>query len=279
VTITEYMDSKPKSLLGFLGVLLLMVAAAGDYLTHINYVMEFSPFYIVPVSFFSWFIGKRASIAVAVIGVVLGFLIRVRTAPRAIAWWEALAWLALYIGASLIVAELKKLYLHERHLSRIDPLTKVENRRALFEAAGRAKSFSDRHDVPLSIAYLDLDGFKKLNDRLGHRAGDKVLAIVAARIRKALRPTDVVGRVGGDEFILILPESDSETALRIIDRVRIDLDQAMQRRRWPVTFSIGLVNFSPPLGSVSEMIRAADQAMYAAKSRRKGRVQQGDIAS
>lgn len=279
MTITEYMDSKPKSLLGFLGMLLLMMAAAGDYLTRINYVMEFSPFYIVPVSFFSWFIGKRASIAVAVIGVVLGFLIRVRMAPRAIAWWEALVWLALYIGASLIVAELKKLYLHERHLSRIDPLTKVENRRALFEAASRAKSFSDRHDVPLSIAYLDLDGFKKLNDRLGHRAGDKVLAIVAAQIRKALRPTDIVGRVGGDEFILILPESDSETALRIIDRVRIDLDQAMQRRRWPITFSIGLVNFSPPLGSVSEMIRAADQAMYAVKSRRKGRLQQGDIAS
>jgi diguanylate cyclase (GGDEF)-like protein len=273
------MDSKPKSLLGFLGVLLLMVVAAGDYLTHINYVLEFSPFYIVPVSFFSWFIGKRASIAVAVIGVVFGFLIRLRTLPGAIAWWDALVWLALYIGASLIVAELRKLYLHERHLSRIDPLTNVENRRALFESASRAKSFSDRHDVPLSIAYLDLDGFKKLNDRLGHRVGDKVLAIVAARIRKTLRPTDVVGRVGGDEFILILPESDSGTALRIIDRVRIDLDQAMQKRRWPVTFSIGLVSFSPPLGSVSEMIRAADQAMYAAKNTGKDRVEQGSIAS
>jgi diguanylate cyclase (GGDEF)-like protein len=177
------------------------------------------------------------------------------------------------------VAELRKLYLHERHLSRIDPLTNVENRRALFESASRAKSFSDRHDVPLSIAYLDLDGFKKLNDRLGHRVGDKVLAIVAARIRKTLRPTDVVGRVGGDEFILILPESDSGTALRIIDRVRIDLDQAMQKRRWPVTFSIGLVSFSPPLGSVSEMIRAADQAMYAAKNTGKDRVEQGSIAS
>lgn len=279
MTITEYMDSKPKSLLGFLGVLLLMVVAAGDYLTHINYVLEFSPFYIVPVSFFSWFIGKRASIAVAVIGVVFGFLIRLRTLPGAIAWWDALVWLALYIGASLIVAELRKLYLHERHLSRIDPLTNVENRRALFESASRAKSFSDRHDVPLSIAYLDLDGFKKLNDRLGHRVGDKVLAIVAARIRKTLRPTDVVGRVGGDEFILILPESDSGTALRIIDRVRIDLDQAMQKRRWPVTFSIGLVSFSPPLGSVSEMIRAADQAMYAAKNTGKDRVEQGSIAS
>jgi diguanylate cyclase (GGDEF)-like protein len=255
------------------------MVAAGDYLTHTYFALEFSPFYIVPVSFFSWFVGKRPGIALAVASVVLGLLIRLRTLPTAIASWDALVWLTLYIGASLIVAELRKLYTHERYLSRIDPLTGVENRRSLFEAARRAKSFSDRHHVPLSIAYLDLDDFKNLNDRLGHRAGDKLLAIVAARIRKALRPTDVMGRVGGDEFILILPESDNETALRIIDRVRIDLDQAMQRRQWPVTFSIGLVSFSPPLGSVSEMIRAADQAMYSAKSRGKNRVERGNIAS
>ena len=85
--------------------------------------------------------------------------------------------------------------------------------------------------------------------------------------------------MGGDEFVLILPESDKLTAARILGRVRIELDQAMQKRRWPITFSIGLVSFSPPLGSVSEMIRAADNAMYAAKSRGKDRVEQRDVAS
>jgi diguanylate cyclase (GGDEF)-like protein len=270
------MDNKPKSMLVALGVLLLIVVAAGDYLTHTYSVLEFSPFYIVPVSFFSWFVGKRAGITLAVASVVLGFLIRLRTLPRPIATWDALVWLALYIGASLIVAELKKLYTHERHLSRIDPLTNIENRRALFEAAARARSLSDRHHAPLSIAYLDLDGFKSFNDRLGHRAGDKLLAIVAMRIKKALRPTDVVGRVGGDEFVLVLPKSDKAMAGRIVDRVRINLDQAMQKHRWPITFSIGLVCFAPPLGPVSEMIRAADKAMYAAKRRA---VEPRDIAS
>ena len=279
MTITEYLDSKPKSVLLVLGVLLLVLVGVGDYLTHTNYVLEFSPFYLVPVSFFSWFIGKRAGIALAVTSVVFGFLIRLSTLPRTIAYWDALVWLALYLSSCLVIAQLKRLYVHERHVSRIDPLTRVENRRALFESAARAKNFSGRLRVPLSVAYLDLDGFKQLNDRLGHSTGDKLLCVVAAGIRKALRPTDVVGRMGGDEFVLILPESDKVTAARILGRVRIELDQAMQKRRWPITFSIGLVSFAPPLGSVSEMIRAADNAMYAAKSRGKDRVEQRDVAS
>jgi diguanylate cyclase (GGDEF)-like protein len=279
VTITEYLDSKPKSMLLALGILLLVVVAGGDYLTHTNYALEFSPVYLVPVSFFSWFIGKRSGIALAVISVVFGFLIRLATLPRAIAFWDALVWLALYVSVSMIVAQLKRLYAHERYVSRIDPLTRVENRRALFESAARAKNFSDRHGVPLSVAYLDLDGFKELNDRLGHRTGDKLLAVVATKIRRALRPTDAIGRIGGDEFVLILPESDRETAAQILSRVRTDLDRAMRNRRWPITFSIGLVSFSPPLRSVSEMIRAADNAMYAAKSAGKDRIEQREVAS
>jgi len=279
VTITEYLDSKPKSLLLALGALLLILVAGGDYLTHTNYPLEFSPVYLVPVSFFSWFIGKRSGIALAVISVAFGFLIRLATLPRAIAFWDALVWLALYISFSMIVAQLKRLYAHERYVSRIDPLTRVENRRGLFESAARVKNFSDRHGVPLSVAYLDLDGFKELNDRLGHRAGDKLLAVVAANIRRALRPTDAIGRIGGDEFVLILPESDRETAALILSRVRTNLDRAMRKRRWPITFSIGLVSFSPPLRSVSEMIRSADDAMYAAKSAGKDRIEQRDVAS
>jgi hypothetical protein len=85
--------------------------------------MEFSPFYLAPVSFFSWFIGKRAGIALAVTSVVFSFLIRLSTLPGAIADWDALVWLALYLSSCLVIAQLKRLYVHERHVSRIDPLT------------------------------------------------------------------------------------------------------------------------------------------------------------
>jgi len=274
VTITEYTDRQPKKLLYLMGAFLLIVVAAGDYLTHTNLILEFSPLYVIPVSFFAWFAGKRAGIFFAAASVSLAFAIRLRHIQRLTAVWDALLWLALYFGTVFILVQLRKLYERERHLSRIDPLTRIENRRALRESADRARSYSERQGLPLSIAFLDLDGFKVLNDKLGHRIGDKLLALTAAVIRKFIRPTDTVARVGGDEFVILLPATTSEDAAQILHRVRHNFEVAMQNKRWPVTISVGLVTFSPPLSSVKEMIQHADAAMYAAKSRGRNQFEQ-----
>jgi diguanylate cyclase (GGDEF)-like protein len=286
MTITEYLGSQSKSVLNTLGMLLFVLVATGDYLTHTNHLLNFSPFYVnfspfyvVPVSFFGWFTGKRAGIAMAVLSVCLAFVVRLRYIPRAIAYWDALVWLALYVSSALMIAQFRRLYDHERYLSRIDPLTRIENRRALLEAAARAKSFSDRQQTPLSIAYLDLDGFKQLNDYLGHASGDQVLLVTATTIRNVVRPTDVVARIGGDEFAILIPGTDTDTAARIMYRVRSELVRAMQDRGWQVTCSIGLASFSPPVASVDDMLRAADQTMYAAKNMGKNRLEQREIAA
>ncbi len=250
-----------------IGAALLVLVSAGDYLSHVNYVLEFSPFYLVPISFFSWFIGKSSGITVGMLGTMIGFFIRLREAPRAIAYWDALVWFTLYVSSTFIVAELRRLYEHERQLSRVDPLTRIGNRRAFFEAAASAKNWSDRQNVPLSISYIDLDRFKELNDRFGHSMGDRVLAVTAATIAKAVRPSDFVARIGGDELAVLLPATNDEGAAGVLRRAHSQLDRAMAKRGWPVTFSIGIASFSPPLGSVSEMINAADKAMYIAGHR------------
>lgn len=278
MTLTEYLGKQSKSVLLYVGMLLFAFVTVADYLARASYLMEFFVLYLIPVSFFSWFIGKRSGMLFALLSLTAGEVIRLAAAPRAAAYWEAVVWVTLYVSSVLMIAQLKALYERERYLSRIDPLTLARNRRAFLESAAWAKSFCERHDSPLSIAYLDVDDFKELNDRGGHAMGDKLLATVAVAIQKALRPTDVVARIGGDEFAVLLPETNGEIASRILIRLRLELDEAMRQQHWPTTFSIGLVSFSPPLGSVEGMIQTADAAMYAAKSKGKNQVEQRSIA-
>ena len=196
-----------------------------------------------------------------------------------IAFSNVTVWFVLYVSSVLMIVQLKRLYESERHLSRIDPLTRIENRRALLEAVARAKSSSERHRVPLSFAYLDLDGFKQLNDHFGHSTGDQVLAATATSIRKVLRPTDLVARVGGDEFAILLPQTGQEAATGILDRVRVEIASVMQEPQGPITCSIGLVSFHPPIPSVQEIICSADEAMYTAKAAGKDRLEQREITT
>src|SRR5215467_5254759 len=135
MTVTEYLATQRRGVLLWLGILLFVITAGTDYVAHATYLVEFSPFYLVPISFFSWFIGKRAGVTLALAGVTSGFLIRLRAMPPATAYGDALVWLVLYLSSVWMIRQLKRLYEHEQHLSRIDPLTMVKNRRAFFESA------------------------------------------------------------------------------------------------------------------------------------------------
>lgn len=249
----------------------------GDYFTHYNFLLEFSAFYLVPISFFSWFIGKRSGFAAGVASIVIGFAIRLRHVTPVVAYWDALVRCVLYFTAVFMIAQLKRLYEHEQELSRIDPLTKIGNRRALYEAASRSRSLAERHNAALSLAYVDVDKFKQINDQLGHTTGDQVLAVTAATIARSLRPSDFAARLGGDEFAALLPNTTLPDATRILERVHLELRRVVNERRWPVTFSIGVASFSPPLGSVSDMITEADKAMYTAKQRGRNRIEQRHV--
>jgi len=158
----------------------------------------------------------------------------------------------------------------ERDLARQDPLTGLANRRAFLETAEDEKERSRRYHHCFNIAYIDLDGFKKVNDTLGHAVGDAVLRQVAKTLRANLRSTDAVARLGGDEFAILLVETDAASAEKVLRKLHSLLRTAMKANGWNVDFSIGLASYLCPPESIDNIIRTADGLMYSVKARGKG---------
>ena len=161
-------------------------------------------------------------------------------------------------------------------MSITDPLTGLHNRRYQEARLAEELSRSKRYNYPLSFMMIDIDDFKLYNDRNGHQAGDRALEITAQCLHAALRKIDVASRYGGEEFSILLPQTTLEEAAVIADRIR----RKILSTRFPhgatqplgaVTVSIGLSSFSPALDSAEAIVRAADRALYHAKSHGKNR--------
>jgi diguanylate cyclase (GGDEF)-like protein len=161
-------------------------------------------------------------------------------------------------------------------MSITDPLTGLHNRRYLEARLSEELNRSKRYDTPMSFMMIDIDDFKFYNDRNGHQAGDRALEITAQCLRSTLRKADVAARYGGEEFSILLPQATLDEAGVIADRLRRTImntrfPQAESQPLGAVTVSIGLSSLSPSLDSVEAVIRAADRALYHAKSHGKNR--------
>jgi diguanylate cyclase (GGDEF)-like protein len=155
-----------------------------------------------------------------------------------------------------------------------DPLTTLLNRRGFFEAAAALAKFAQRRKTPVSVLAFDLDHFKSINDRFGHAAGDAVLQLFATVARTAMRADDIIGRLGGEEFVAVLPCSASDAAVAA-DRVRLAFQAASDKGgdgRVPATVSIG-VAAGPSATAIETLIARADIALYRAKSGGRNRVE------
>lgn len=159
-------------------------------------------------------------------------------------------------------------------LSITDPLTGLLNRRYLEERLGEEFERSKRHRFPMSFLMVDIDNFKEYNDRNGHQAGDLALEITAQCLKSALRSADVASRYGGEEFSILLPQTNITEALVIAERIRSRVEKSSyphgeSQPHGAVTVSIGVSAFGPKLETPSSIIGAADHALYVAKSRGK----------
>lgn len=176
-----------------------------------------------------------------------------------------------------IAIENALLFKKAEELTITDDLTKLFNSRYLGLYLGREVKRCKRHGSALSLVFLDLDGFKSINDLYGHLAGSRTLHEVGEIMRESVRATDVLARYGGDEFVAVLPETDCQGALAIAERIRKAIEGHVflrgQGLRATITASLGVASFPEHALTPEGLIQKADQAMYRAKERTKNDIE------
>jgi len=160
-----------------------------------------------------------------------------------------------------------------RQLADLDSLTGLHNRRYFHETLGREVDRAQRYQRQLSLVIVDVDGFKEINDRIGHLAGDAVLAEIADRIRQVVRSADIPCRVGGDEFAVIVPEAEEGQARRLVGRIQRAVSSRPIARAGRVRVSAGVADVQPS-DSPATLFERSDESLYAAKQ--SGRAEPGE---
>ena len=170
------------------------------------------------------------------------------------------------------ISERKALQAALEREATFDQLTGALNRRRTEQALSREMERSNRHGTALSVALLDIDHFKAVNDRFGHAVGDEVLSDLVQRCSASLRATDLIGRWGGEEFLLVLPDTGQESALQLAERLRQRISEGRTSTGQRVTASFGVAVYQPG-ESLAPLLKRADDALYRAKDRGRNRVE------
>ena len=270
----SYLTKRSKAFWGILGFILVVILGIIDYVTGIE--LNLTLFYLIPIFLVAWFADENLALVISAVSALTLFITDFSNgllySNLMIYVWNTLIRLGFFIIASRLLTELRKALRANQDAARMDYVSGAASVRYFYELAQTEIIRYQRYRRPLSLVYIDLDDFKKINDRFGHTIGDKTLRAVAESIKRQIRPTDILARLGGDEFGLLLPETDETDARQVIERVHTNLVNEMVKNQWVITFSVGVVTFKQLPKSVDEMIKLADMMMYSVKTNGKNGV-------
>lgn len=265
--------SRPRLWLLIIG--LLAVIGVVDYITGTDISVSF--FFLAPIAIAAWYISRDAGMGVSLASAAIWFVVNGPVLPVQEYSFPVLLWntgvrLGFFVVVAALLSTLHQAIDRERALARTDYLTGVKNDRSFYEQADIELRRSRRHHRPMSIAYIDVDDFKALNDRFGHNEGDSALRAIGAALLRRLRATDVVGRMGGDEFAILLPEAGKGKAIKIVKRLHQLLMAELRGHGWPITLSMGVITCTMAPSEITQLMKEVDALMYEVKRSGKNRV-------
>lgn len=242
--------------------------------------------YLIPIGIGTWFADNCTGFLLSIISAIVSLLVNQSqdkfNLPIVTHYWNTIVNLGFFLFTNYLLSSLKITLKTLEKLAHTDNLTGLKNRMVFLDSVNNEIAKSKRYKDPLTVAYVDIDDFKKVNDQFGHNTGDRLLRSVADAARKTLRQIDVIARIGGDEFAILLPRTGYEASEVVLHRLQRVLLSSMEQQGLPITFSIGAITFSDPPHSVNEIIEKADNLMYSAKRKGKNLLQHelsGNIGS
>lgn len=246
---------------------LIIIFILSSLLVLFNEIIILEIFYIFPIILTSWYGSKKSGILLALTAVSLIFLIEIynKKLDSNNILGYALPLLISFLALAILITNFRNVHRVESTAADTDSLTHINNSRGFYIELANELLRSSRYQHIFSLAYIDIDNFKAINDSVGHAEGDRLLIEVARSLKSSLRVTDTVARLGGDEFACLLPETEQKEAKTAFAKASELLANKMKKGKWPVSFSIGLVTFETMPNDIKQAMKISDDLMYSVK--------------
>lgn len=267
----QYLENLPPTTVKAICYCLIIVVGMMDSVS--GKELSSALFYVIPIAIAAWFVSFKEGIKLSVIASVSWYICDEGLhSIRFIGLWNTCFRFLFFSMVSYLISGYRDRFQEEELCADTDPLTGALNKRSFYEQVNKEISRAKRMSFPFSVAYIDLDNFKTVNDSFGHQEGDTLLISVVDTLKKHTRTIDLVSRLGGDEFAIMLVGTDVSDSESAIKKIQARLLKRMAESSWPVTFSIGIVTYLSPPDNVDTVIAKADNLMYDVKKTGKNNI-------